>query len=64
MQANRQATFSFLFFIGSLLVSIVIVPGVLEVSGAKQIKVSQKNDDKSGKLFSLFIILIRAIFLK
>lgn len=41
MQANRQATFSFLFFIGSLLISVIIVPGVLEVSGS-----TQKNEEK------------------
>nr|AFX93745.1 ferritin 3 [Ruditapes decussatus] len=51
MQANRQATFSFLFFLGSLLVSMVIVPEVLEVSGAKPSKLSQK-DDKSVSVVS------------
>lgn len=52
MQANRHATFSFLFFIGSLLVSMVIVPGVLEVSGAQQSKSLQTKDDKSVSVVS------------
>ncbi|XP_045189000.2 ferritin light chain, oocyte isoform-like [Mercenaria mercenaria] len=58
MQANRQATFSFLFFIGSLLISVIIVPGIPEASGSTQKKLVKDVPLVSQNINSQLIRLI------